>query len=153
VHGSLSDARTLAHMKALVEAAAAPESTSRAEAVLAARVALIDCLVQDGWVPPASTVRGRTSDLDVLACELGAWSRATEATIDLTRVRPREPEREHSTRWLRGRSPPAARRSASTLPAGSGSQASGPQRSPAARPARSGSPSGGGGSRSASTRR
>ena len=50
--------------------------------------------VEDGWVPPASTARGRLTDPDVLACDLGARSRATEVSIDLTRLRPREPERE-----------------------------------------------------------
>jgi len=98
VQGSLSSARTLTHLRALVDAAAAPDSLSGAEAVLAARIALIDCLVEDGWVPPASTVRGRASDALVLACEPGAWSRMVEARIDLTQVRPRQPEREHSTR-------------------------------------------------------
>jgi len=93
VHGSsLSDPRTLALMRTLVDESAAPESVRAAEAVIAARIALIDALVEDGWVPPASTTRGRLTDPEVLACDLGAWSRSAEAAIDLTRLRPRDPE-------------------------------------------------------------
>ena len=91
---SLSDPRTLALMRRLVDVSAAPESVGSAEAVIATRMALIDALVEDGWVPPESTARGRLTDPDVLACDLGAWSRAMEVAIDLTRLRPREPERE-----------------------------------------------------------
>ena len=93
---SLSDPHTLALMRDLVEVSAAPETVRAAEAVIAARMALIDSLVEDGWVPPRSTVQGRLTDPDVLACDLGAFSRRLETIIDLAGVRPRQPEREHS---------------------------------------------------------